>query len=104
MQPFGYESFENNEAVEWMEELLDSDDIALIRSALHSAAEHEGNSVGLASARRALAAAEVVAVWHGHAGDGAPLEIIDWVAHQETPLPVELLELARRAVERVGGT
>ena len=38
MQPFGYESFENNEAVEWMEELIDSDDITLIRSALHSAA------------------------------------------------------------------
>ncbi len=103
MEPFGYESFENNEAVEWLEELLESDDLALIQSSLHSAAEHTGDSVGLVDARRALAAAETVAVWHGHAGEGAPLEVLDWVAQQETPLPSETLELARRAVERVLG-
>ncbi len=29
--------------------------------------------------------------------------MLDWVAQQETPLPSETLELARRAVERVLG-
>ena len=101
MATFGYDTFENDEAIAWMDELVDSDDIELLRGTLHDAAEHPGDAVARQQAERALAAAETVAVWHGHAGDGTPLEILDWVAHQGTPLPAEILQLARSAVERI---
>jgi hypothetical protein len=101
MSTFGYDIFENDEAIAWMEELLDSPGIDLLGGTLHAAIDHDKDALGRSQAERALAAAETIAVWHGHAGDGTPLEIIDWVAHQETPLPPDLLQLARSAVERV---
>jgi Domain of unknown function (DUF4259) len=94
---WGPRSFENDDALDWVEELETRRGNA-VREALTAVAEADYADGPAASV--ALAAAEVVAAGAGRATEGLPDFVQAWVAAHGPP-PDELVELARRAVRRV---
>ncbi len=103
MAGWGTGSFENEDAQSFLGRLksLRIDDL---RRILARAADQDGYILAPESST-AVAAAEVVAALVA-SGDGVvshatPQEVLDWASKNKAPDPLDLLDLARRAVERV---
>ena len=103
MPGWGTGSFENEDAQSFLGRLksLRIDDL---RRILARAADRDGYILAPESSI-AVAAAEVVAALVA-SGDGVvshatPQEVLDWASKNKAPDPLDLLDLARRAVERV---
>ena len=103
MAGWGTGSFENEDAQSFLGRLksLRIDDL---RRILARAADRDGYILAPESSI-AVAAAEVVAALVA-SGDGVvshatPQEVLDWASKNKAPDPLDLLDLARRAVERV---
>jgi hypothetical protein len=97
---WGARSFENDDALDWVWELQESDDDSVVRSAF--AAAHAGGEVEAPEAACACAAAEVVAAAAGAPAGWLPDEVRAWVA-AHGPAVAGLRAEARAAVERVAG-
>lgn len=99
-------SFDNDTAADWAGDLVEEGDVETVREALVAAAEVPADEyLDSDEGTEAIAAAEVVAAAAGRPGerDAYSEGVLDWAAeHQEAGSP-ELLELARRAVDRVAG-
>jgi len=103
MAGWGIGSFENEDAQSFLGRLksLRIDDL---RRILARAADRDGYILAPESSI-AVAAAEVVAALVA-SGDGVvshatPQEVLDWASKNKAHDPLDLLDLARRAVERV---
>ena len=93
-------SFDNDDALDWVWELSDSDDLTLIRATLQTAAE-TSDYLEAPTASMAIAAAEVVAALRGKPRSELPDEVTEWVqAHQVAPGD-DLLKTARTAIENI---
>ncbi len=114
MGAWGPGVFENDEAMDWLGEMLESDSVALIQEALSSAVVDRSSfiqklfgkkfaSVFLEAdlASQALAAAEVVAALQGKACSNAPEGLDMWVDRNRSRISSDLIQVARAAVERV---
>jgi hypothetical protein len=109
MAGWGTGSFENEDAQGFLGR-LNSLEIEDLRPILRRAAEQD-EYLEAAESSIAVAAAEVVAAVAAAAGDGAfsaepPRQVADWIKitkNQAGALP-DLIDLARRAVERVRTT
>lgn len=100
MGTWGHEAFSNDDALDWLGELLDAGDMGPVEAALAAAASAGETYLEAPDCSQALAAAEVVAALRGKLGDGLPKKLIAWQAGR--PKPADgLLELARRAVAQV---
>jgi hypothetical protein len=99
MGAWGAGAFENDDAMDWLDDLLDGDDDVLLRDALSAAAEADGDLESPDSAA-ALAAAEVVAALTGRPSSTLPEEAAGWVRAQGGVKPW-MLDFARRALDRV---
>jgi hypothetical protein len=97
MGAWGAGTFDNDDALDWLDDLVDGADDA-IRDALEATdAEHiEGPD-----ASSALAAAEVVAAALGHPAADLPGEVSDWLEANDAKSAAALAPLALRAVDRV---
>lgn len=99
MGAWGPGSFENDDAVDWLADLVDGGGMDVVQSAFDGVADAEYLEAPEASA--AVAAAEVVAALAGRAMDDLPVEAAEWVAaHQRHPGEM-LVKRARAAVQRV---
>jgi uncharacterized protein DUF4259 len=98
MGAWGARSFENDDALDWVWELRESDDDSVVRAALGAA--HGDGEVEAPEAACACAAAEVVAAASGAPSDWLPDEVKEWVA-ANGPAVAGLRPEARAAVERV---
>jgi len=104
MAGWGTGSFENEDAQDFLGQLksLGIDDLKRI---LARAADQEGyleapeSSIAVAAAE--VVAALVVAGKKEASSPAAPREIADWTNRNQTAVPPDLVDLARRAVERV---
>ncbi len=93
-------SFDNDDALDWVWELTESDDLSIVEDALQAAAETTGY-LEAPTASVAIAAAEVVAVLKGYPKPGLPAEVTSWaLAHPHT-VSDELSATARAVVKRV---
>jgi Domain of unknown function (DUF4259) len=102
MGSWGRGNFENDDAVDWIEALVDGDDTTAIESALHEVTTAAANDyVNSNESRRALAAAEIVAAARGFPADELPEWAIDWVATHDVPRGYETVTLALDAIQRI---
>jgi hypothetical protein len=101
MGAWGTGPFENDDALDWVWELEEGGE-RVVRAALQAAVSAKGTydaDTGVAS--NAVAAAEVVAALRGRPYNKVPEEVEQWLSSAARPPQPDLLDLARRAVERV---
>ena len=120
MGTWGKGSFQNDWAMDWLNDLHASKDASLVRSALGAVVEHGGTRHSPPSmlerlrglrqhtdwltanvASRALAAAEVVAAWRGFASANLPRNTLTWLQEYGSTFPTDLVPFARLAVSIV---
>jgi hypothetical protein len=94
--------FGNDEALDWLNDLIDEHDIYFIHNTLEIIAD-------LPSTEKpdtwdcvcALAAAEMVAAAHGRPGPELPVEASEWLDAYDFAADEEAMNLARKVVDRV---
>lgn len=99
MGAWGYGTFENDEALDWVYELQESSGTEILSATLEAVTD--ADFVEAPEASNALAAAEVVAALDGNPGENLPPEVDAWVKDNSEPVDADLLMLARVAVERI---
>lgn len=97
MGAWGAGTFDNDDALDWLDDLVDGASDA-IRLALEAT---DAEQLEAPDASSALAAAEVVAAALGHPAAELPGEVSDWLEQNGTKSAAALAPLARQAVERV---
>lgn len=98
------DNFGNDDALDWLSELVDGESIAPIKAALADILEEPpGEYLEAPECSSALAAAELVAAALGRPAEDMPEEAMEWLNtySREVAERVELLELARRVVARI---
>lgn len=90
--------FSNDDALDWVWELTQSNDLSVIEAALGSAANSPGY-LEAPTASMAIAAAEVVAALRGNPRPELPDEVTKWVQANNVVVRDDLLKIARRAIE-----
>lgn len=78
MGAWGPESFANDDALDWIAELEQAEDVRLLEDTL-SVAAAEPDELEVDGASKAVAAAEVVAALAGLPATHLPEEVIAWV-------------------------
>jgi len=100
---WGHGSFENDDALDWTEELLVARDIGVILIAF-TAVENSSTYIDAPDASSAVAAAEVVAAMLGKPSSDMPARLKAWLETHRTSIPPELAVRARRIIVTVQGT
>src|SRR5437868_5730136 len=99
MGAWDHGTFDNDDASDWVYELEDTTDFALVEESLEAVAL-SCSVLESSACCTALAAAEVVAAARGRASDSLPESVAAWVAGRGKPKD-SLVVLARRAVAAV---
>jgi len=99
MGAWGYLPFENDDALDWMED-LEAGGAQVVRQALAKAGDRY---VEAPEGAVALAAAEVTAATQGNPLGDLPENVTDWVTAHGAEITAEDVEMALEAVERVAG-
>ncbi|TQJ36751.1 uncharacterized protein DUF4259 [Arthrobacter sp. SLBN-122] len=99
MGAWGYLPFENDDALDWLEE-LEAGGADVVRSAL---AKGGDRYVEAPAGAIALAAAEVTAATQGNPLGDLAENITDWVTAHGAEITAEDVEMALESVERVAG-
>jgi hypothetical protein len=96
----GHRGFDNDDAREWLLELIASPDLDVLKEAFELAEEEyeEDEYVEASEALPAIAAAEVVAALAGEPANDLPKVVKAWVANKPEPSS-KLMKRARRVVE-----
>ena len=92
--------FDNDDALDWVWELAESDDLSVIETALQAAAAESGY-LEAPTASTAIAAAEVVAALRDSSRPGLPTEVLDWVKAHPLAVGDDLVKTARKAIENI---
>jgi hypothetical protein len=100
MSAWGPGVFDNDEAVDWVNDLLAADDLSPITSALSVVIESD-DAAEASDASAALAAAEVIAALNGDPCEELPRDLERWVAGRKVRVDETLLDLALQAVRKV---
>ncbi|MBX3031271.1 MAG: DUF4259 domain-containing protein [Chloroflexi bacterium] len=104
MGAWGGGSFDNDDAMDWLAELEDSDDAEVLRSALDAVADADaGDYVEVPDASCALAAAEVIAAGSGAPAASLPPEALAWVSAHHDGVTAGMVRHAYQVVVRVAG-
>ena len=101
MGTWGTETFANDDAMDWIAALEDTDDIHVVERALRTVNDADGY-LEAPDCSVALAAAEVVATILKKPGPDVPSEVFEWIARVGREIPPSLPDDARRALDRVG--
>jgi Domain of unknown function (DUF4259) len=95
---WGYGTFENDDALDWLDDLQRQSNSQLLVTALGAADPH-AKYIEAAQCSQALAAAEIVAAARGHASKTLPADAVQWVKRVKLTVTAEFLGAARSAVE-----
>ncbi|TXD37483.1 DUF4259 domain-containing protein [Lujinxingia vulgaris] len=106
MGAWGHEPFSNDDAMDWLNEMLDAEDDEPLIEALGEAAGTEPDEYLEADLGCiALAAAALVAALDGYNDGHLPDDLIEWIDDQDDEVIAELYEkhapVARAAIARV---
>jgi hypothetical protein len=96
----GVGNFENEDALDWVSELEHAKTNSLIAETLMVVTERGDEYLDANEARRALAAAEVVAVLNHAGGPDLPDEVKQWVNRHQVG-SASLTQLAVKAIQRI---
>ena len=102
MGTWGIGSFENDDAADFMIDVLDSGDLSLIRETLDNVLTST-EYVEAPDATLAIVAAEIVAAARGRPTLAAQQEpgLADWLAHVRPSIDADLVRQARDALARI---
>ncbi len=92
--------FDNDDALDWVWELSESNDVSILETTLQPAARASGY-LEAPTATMAVAAAEVVAALRGNPRQELPDEVMEWVQTHTVAVGDDLLKLARRAIVNI---
>ena len=92
--------FDNDDALDWVWELSESNDISVVEEALQSAISTSGY-LEAPTGSIAVAAAEVVAALKGQPRAQLPDEVTSWVASNQLEVDDQLVKAARQAIVHV---
>ena len=102
MGAWGHGVFENDDAMDWVTDLLESSDLAAVTAALAAVVEAEvGEEIDAGDGAAALAAAEVVAALAGQPLGDLPDNVGRWIRRRRAGVNECLLDYALRAVRKV---
>jgi hypothetical protein len=91
-------SFENDDALDWLGELYDNPQEAFLRSTLEQVVHKPKDERSTDDEANAVAAADIVACWLGHAPpEPRRSELVNW-ARQNLMLAPEMVALAKDVV------
>ncbi|MCC2544829.1 DUF4259 domain-containing protein [Hymenobacter sp. BT175] len=99
MSAWGNFNFDNDDATDFAGDFMERPSEVQLLEALITAAE--GENLEADEASQALAAAEIVAAWHGKPGSDFLPGLFSAIQHLDVSDEDELLDLARRAVQAV---
>lgn len=99
MGAWGYLPFENDDALDWLED-LESGGADVVRSALAKAGDRY---VEAPEGAIAIAAAEVASASQGNPLGELPENVAEWVAAHGAEITADDVEMALEAVQRVAG-
>jgi hypothetical protein len=100
MGTWGTEVFANDDAMDWIAELENTDDISVLERALEGVNGANGH-LEAPECSVALAAAEVVATILKKPGPDVPSEVFEWIARVGRDMPPSLEDDALRALDRI---
>jgi len=100
MGAWGYQVFENDDALDWLAELEDAEDASASTLTAAFDAVLEAGRVEIPEASTALAAAEIVTAMLGKATVSLSEEIVEWIEGLGAVQP-EMVEKAQAAVRQV---
>ncbi len=92
--------FDNDDALDWVWELSESDDLSVVRKALQRAIDASGY-LEAPTGSVALAAAEVVAALKGKPRAQLPAEVFGWFESHELAADDSLVRIARQAIAQI---
>lgn len=98
MGVWGFGSFDNDDALDWVEHLIAAN-LEAVETAFRKAIE--GRSIDAPVAARAVAAAEAVATLLGQAGSGIPETVLRRVEGRNVALSLAITDAATCAVKRI---
>jgi len=102
MGAWGTGPFDNDDAGDWVSELRDAHDLAVVRQALAAAVAND-DYLEAPEGNVAVAAAAVVAASLDGAREGLPEDVQAWLRDGREWATVRDARLARRALDRVTG-
>ena len=100
MGTWGSGVFANDDAMDWIAALEDTDDIGVVERALGAVTNADGY-LEAPTCAEALAAAEVVATLRKQPGPDVPSEVFEWLARVGRELPPKLPGEAQLAIDRI---
>jgi hypothetical protein len=102
MGTWGSGSFENDDALDWVAELEETEDLSAIIRALDAILDSSDGYLEAPDCAAALAAAEIVAALEGNPSPSLPDEIIQWVyAHNHLTIGTDTVSKTQAAVKLV---
>ena len=97
------DTFENSEALDWLSDLLDENDLYFVHNTLEIIADYPpGEQPDSWDCICALAAAELVAAARGEPPEIFPPVAAEWVEAYGLEPDEELMDFSTKAVERIG--
>ena len=102
MGAWGHESFDNDDALDWIAELEASAGIGAFSDAFNRVIEQAEEYIEAPECSMAIAAAEVAAALGGKPCEHLPDEIAAWI-DGKPPLPPTIIEKAHRALDLILG-
>ena len=100
MGAWGMGSFDNDDAGDWVCELVDGDDPDFLNKTFDQVLEIGDDYLENPEAGSGVAAAEVVAALVGRPSQDLPDEVSDWIAGKDKPKH-DLLKKAQTALKRI---
>lgn len=100
MGAWGHNTFDNDDAADWIADLEDTSDMSAILDALNGVTDDADDYIEAPECSNAVAAAEVVASLNGNASPDLPDAVRGWIAGKPTP-GAELNSKAHTALDVV---
>jgi len=105
MGAWSHESLGNDDACDWVADLVETDDLTLVEAAFDNVLEVGDDYLEAPEASAAIAAAEAVARLQGHVGerDAYSESLDEWVGRVGIAPSPDLAAKAQRALDRILG-
>ena len=100
MGAWGIGSFENDDALDWLSELV-AEGLPASGFAIQAVLDQSGEYLEAPSCSQAIAASEIIAAMLGRPASDLPDDANEWLSRNSQPPGAELVANARQALERI---
>ncbi len=100
MGAWGHNSFENDDALDWVVELEKSKDTTIIFESLDLLINNKADEIEAEDCSIAIAAAEVVAALYGNGSSLLPERVSNWLKGKPKPTP-SLIAKAQQVIDAI---